>query len=252
MYSYALISHKCTITFQHLHFSFPRYQQFYLSEMFQYSPRLWQKDIKRWKGNTRWKGADRKEMRICIIAENGEMEVNKNEIDGRKDRTRQLDGRERWVRGELEEQEERDMTGYSAQRAIALATVRAPANSYMQASWFSVRATWSQRQSTRTRPLPGSVEWKQSPRWMARSQNSHVDYSQQTPTHQRIRDTQSNTQQSQHSLQLWAAHCSTKCGGEYIYALKQWSLPQKPPTAAPNSQSQKWHRLFTAHSRAQK
>lgn len=148
-------------------------------------------------------GADRKEMRICIIAENGEMEMNKNEIDGRKDRTRQLDGGENWVRGELEEQEERDMTGYSAQRAVMLATVRAPANSYMHASWFSVRATWSQRQSARTRPLPGSVEWKQSPRWIARSQNSHVDYPQQTPTHQRIRDTQRNTH-SQHSLRLWA------------------------------------------------
>lgn len=133
-------------------------------------------------------GAGRKEMRICIIAENGEMEMNKNEIDGRQDRTRQPDGRERRVRGELEEREERDMTGCSARRAIMLATARAPANSYMQASWFSVRATWSQRQSTRTRPLPGSVEWKRSPRWMARSQNSRADCSQQTPTHQRSRD----------------------------------------------------------------
>lgn len=62
------------------------------------------------------------------------------------------------------------MTSYNTQQVIMLVTVHS-STQLQVSSWFSVRVTRSQRQSTGKWSLPGSLEWKWSPRWTACSQS---------------------------------------------------------------------------------
>lgn len=137
------------------------------------------------------------------------------------------------------------MTSYNTQQVIMLVTVRS-STQLQVSSWFSVRATLSQRQSTGKRPLPGSVEWKWSPRWTACSQSPCRPAQWVAERHTARRALQSP------ALKSWQNIVSLTTEGTAC-SRTTMEPPTKNSHGASKLESQKCHRsLLTAHSPAKK